>query len=374
MLLFGGTFDPPHIGHAALLRAAAQRIRPERILIIPAFQAPLKGAAGAAAADRCRLAEAGLLSELPKRWRRLARIDISELESRRVVYTVETLQRLKKTSDELHFVVGSDSAASWNRWKEPSALKAGCRWWTAARPGAWGPIPAHFGRLRARMPAISSTELRQALAEGRDVSPWLAPGVLAYIEKKGLYGQGRLQDLSAWLKPRRYQHCLNVARLASALARRWDADEDRARLAGLVHDCGRGLKSDKMPRYTLARRLSVPARGATILHNPLLLHAYISADLAERRFGVKDPAVLSAVRKHTLGAARMSLLDRVVYVADAVCEDRDYPEAGMLRRLAFRDLDKAFFACVSNKLAHALGSGSWLHPLTVKVWNTLARK
>ena len=83
VLLFGGSFDPPHLGHAALLKAAAQRVRPERILIIPAFQAPLKSVRAAPAADRARMAQLGLLAALPSRLRRAAEVDPRELRGRR---------------------------------------------------------------------------------------------------------------------------------------------------------------------------------------------------------------------------------------------------------------------------------------------------
>jgi nicotinate-nucleotide adenylyltransferase len=373
-LLFGGSFDPPHAGHADLLRAAAERIRPERILVVPAFQAPLKGAPGAPAADRRKMARLGLVESLPARWRRRACVDSSELRSKRKVYTIETVRRLKRDGMELHCAIGSDSAASWPRWKERKSLESSCLWWTVARPGDWGRVPKHFSRLPGRMPAISSSQLRRDLAEGRDVSAQVRPAVLAYIEKKGLYGRGLLKNMAATLKPLRYEHSLNVGRLAGALARRWKSDEDRARLAGLIHDCGRALPVGKMPDYVLARRLKTPERRETIVRCPLLLHAYISEDLARRRFGVADAAVLSAVRKHTLGAASMSRLDRIVYVADACSQDRGYDEAPLLRELAFRDLEAAFTACVRLKLVHTLKSGSWLHPLTVTVWNNLATK
>lgn len=373
-LVFGGTFDPPHVGHAKLLRAAAEHIRPDSILVVPAFQAPLKEAPGAPAADRGRMAQLGLLESLPVPWRRRCRLDFSELRSGRKVYTIETVRRLKKNVGELHFAVGSDAAACWNRWKSARELEALCRWWTAARPGAWGRIPAHFGRLPGAMPDISSTQLRRDLAEGRDVSRFLSPAVMAYIHRNGLYGLGLLKNLQSSLKSSRYEHSLNVARLGAALARRWNEDERHARLAGLLHDCGRTLSIRQMPGYVLKHSLKVPARRETIARHPLLLHAYISEDLARRRFAVADRAVLSAVRKHTLADRFMSRLDRIVYVADACSEDRGYAEAPALRKLAFHDMEEAFAACLRLKLEHALDRDYWIHPLTVTVWNNLAAK
>ncbi|MCX5797472.1 MAG: bis(5'-nucleosyl)-tetraphosphatase (symmetrical) YqeK [Elusimicrobia bacterium] len=372
VLLFGGSFDPPHVGHAALLKAAADRIKPDRILVIPAFRAPLKRAQAAPAAGRLRLLRLGLLPLLPSRWRRVARIDTRELLSRRRVYTVETLARLKaeRPDWELHFVVGSDWAAAWSEWRARKRLTKLCRWWTALRPGApSGRIPPHFTVIRRPMPDVSSTGLRADLAAGLDCSRWLQPRAADFIARRGLYGTGLPAALKSGLKPGRFVHTLAVRRLAEALARRWGDDPRRASLAALLHDCGRLIKKRRWARYALDHGLRVPLLAQVARRQPGLLHAYVGAHLARRRFGCRERAVLRAVRNHTLGSLSMSRLERILYVADAVSEDRTHPEAAPLRRLAFRDLEAAFAAGLAAKLSHAVGRGAWLHPLSVSLWN-----
>ena len=373
-LVFGGSFDPPHKGHAALLSAAARAIDPDRILVVPAWRNPLKERRPVSAADRLAMTRLGVLDALPGQWRRRAVIRSDELRRGRPVYTVETLAKLARELPraELHFVVGWDSACQFPRWKQPEQLKKLARWWTARRPGASGEPPAFFARLKEPMPEASSTEVRSRLTLGEDASGLLVPAVRAFIERRGLYGLSRLDALSRMLKPQRFEHSRSVARLAGALARRWGADEEKALLAGLLHDCGRSVPVERMGAYARSRRLRVPEREKTAAANPVALHAHISEDLCKRRFGVDDAAVLSAVRKHTLGDESMSLLDRLVYVADACSEDRRYPEAASLRRLAFDDLDEAYEACVSNKLRWCLEGGLWIHPLTLSAWNALA--
>jgi nicotinate-nucleotide adenylyltransferase len=375
VLVFGGSFDPPHRGHAALLSAAAAAVRPERILIVPSWRAPLKGAPAAPAAERAELVRRAILARLPARWRRVARLDLSEVRARRRVYTVETLARLKaaRPADELHFVVGADAAASFARWKNPARLRRLATWWCGARPGA-ASAPAGFRRVPGRFPDLSSTQLRAALALGQDCSDALDPETLALIERRGLYGRALLARLRATLKPGRFEHTLNVAALADALARRHGADPERARLAGLLHDAGRRFPPPVLAAYARRHRLKAPHRERTAALAPMLLHAYASERLARTEFGVEDPGVLSAVRKHTLGAPRMALLDRVLYVADACSADRGHPGAARTRALAFDDLDAAFERCVADKLAHALARGAWLHPATVELWNSLVAR
>lgn len=372
LLVFGGSFDPPHEGHAALLAAAFRHLKPVRALIVPAFQSPLKTTASAPACERLALIREGLLKRLPDDARRKTALDLSELKSRRPVYTVDTLKRLKRLHPavELHFLTGSDAAASFERWKNPAALRRLARWWAGARPASRAFVPTFFGRLPGRFPDVSSTEIRRKLAFGE--KPYgLAPSVLKRIYTRGLYGTRIVSTLRERLSSFRFEHTLAVARLAEALAKRWDGDIEKARLAGLLHDCGRMTALKDMAGYARRKRLPVPAVEQTARHAPLLIHSYISADLARRVFGVDDPEVLEAVRRHTLGGPRMSLLDKILYTADATSEDRVHAEAAALRRLAFADLDKAFKRCVSIKISHALSEGRWLHPATVALWNCL---
>jgi predicted HD superfamily hydrolase involved in NAD metabolism len=140
-------------------------------------------------------------------------------------------------------------------------------------------------------------------------------------------------------------------------------------LAALLHDCGRLIKKERLARYALDHGLRAPLLADIARRQPGLLHACVGEDLARRRFGCRDRAVLRAVRSHTLGSPSMSRLDRVLYVADAASEDRSHPQAAPLRRLAFQDLDAAFAASLAAKLCHAVQKGRWVHPSSVSLWN-----
>jgi predicted HD superfamily hydrolase involved in NAD metabolism len=294
----------------------------------------------------------------------------------RPVYSVETLTRLANLDPrgELHFVCGQDAAASFPRWKRPERLKKLAAWWYGVRPDCRDEPPKFFKRVPGRFPAVSSTELRASLALGEDCGDLLLPEVEAYIQERGIYGLALLKRLRETLKPPRYEHTLNVARLADALARRHGVDAGKARLAGLLHDAGRRLPPPLVAEYVRKRRLKAPERDLTAALEPMLLHAYVSEDLARREFGVTDEDVLSAIRKHTLGDETMSALDKVVYVADACSADRAHPGARETRELAFSDLDAAFERCLADKLHHALARRAWLHPLTIALWNSLAAR
>jgi len=370
VLVYGGSFDPPHRGHAALLLAAAKKINPDRILVVPAYRAPLKDAPQASSKDRLTMARLGILDPLPSKWRSRCRIDAREARARRQVFTVETLGALEGA--DLHFLCGQDSAVSFPKWRDPSRLKALATWWYGARPGAEGRPPAHFRQVPGRFPSISSSEIRSRLALDRDCAGDLPPSVLSYIQKRNLYGKRMVTRLRTTLSPSRYEHTLNVAALAESLARRWGADPVKALIAGLLHDAGRRYPPHELARYARQRRLAVPERAIILDLAPMLLHAYVSADLARREFGVTDAEILNAVRRHTLGDRRLGLLDKILYVADACAIDRTHATSAATRALAFDDLDAALKRCIADKLLHAVSRDAWLHPLTVNLWNSLA--
>ncbi len=374
ILVFGGSFDPPHKGHAALLDAAARQLRPDRILVVPAFQAPLKGRPGASAADRLRLIRLGLLPALPKKWRKRTRVELSEIKSRKQIFTIDTLSNLKRrySNAELNFVTGADSAATFNLWKNPAGLKKLALWWTATRPGADEKIPSFFSRIEGRMPDVSSTEVRHRLAIGEGVDDLLSPLVRKSIARRKLYGVRLLERLEVSLKSSRLEHVLCVAELAESLARRWNQDADKARLAGLLHDLGRSIPIPEMPSFARRHRVKVPDLKGIEAQNPALAHAHLSEHLA-RKMGYTDPELLSAVRKHTLGDGHMAPLDRLLFVADACSSDRNYDGVERLRELAFKNLDLAFSAVVKDKLGHVKKKGHWLHPNARRLWNSLRK-
>lgn len=179
-----------------------------------------------------------------------------------------------------------------------------------------------------------------------------------------------LSRLRATLSPNRYAHVRAVARWAEALARRYGESPARARLAGLLHDCGKEIPGPTQAALVKKWRLPVPGREFILKSGHLgLFHAHVSAAVAEREYGVKDKAVLSAVRAHTLGAEKMSALDRILYIADFSSSDRTYPAAAQVRAAARRDLGMAFRETLRWKLQYVLMRGGAVHPMAVDLWN-----
>lgn len=366
-LVFGGGFDPVHRGHLALLRRAAARLRPGRVVLLPSGRPPHKQRPAAPFAARVEMLRMALAS-LPAGLRRRVVIDRSEGKGRGPHYTYLLLRKLARRHPgaQLWLLMGSDQFAELPAWKRPAEVRARSKVAAGGRPGAGRPRPPEAEPdlwLGGGFPDLSSTRLRGRIASGESAAADLPPGVWEVLRRRGLYGTGWICSLKKALKAGRIRHTLAVASLAGELARRHGLDEWKAQQAALLHDCGRALTPAAMVRYVRRRRLRVPALERTARENPMLLHAFVGADLARRRFGVGDREVLLAIERHTLGAPEMGSLERLLYVADAASEDRGFPGAGRLRALARRDLDSAFKAAVRMKLDWVGRQGAWKHPM-----------
>jgi predicted HD superfamily hydrolase involved in NAD metabolism len=161
----------------------------------------------------------------------------------------------------------------------------------------------------------------------------------------------------------RYAHCVRVARLASRLARIHGEDPGRAVVAGMLHDLARLYSAEKLLEEARRRGMPVDRYAAA---NPIVLHAGLGAALARERFGITDGGILSAIEKHTLGAAVMSPLDTIVYLADGLEPGRAFAGRQQLVRLAERDLGEAFSAVLASHISHLKEQGITPAPQTAE--------
>lgn len=142
--------------------------------------------------------------------------------------------------------------------------------------------------------------------------------------------------MKAHLKPSRYTHSLGVEKMAVRLARRHGADAAKAAFAGRYHDIAKCFTQEEM--NDCVRKFGLPE--VYIDNNPLA-HSKVAAEILRSEFGVTDEEVLNAVRSHTTGRTGMSLLEEIVYVADAIEENRSYEGLSELQEQALTDLDGA---------------------------------
>jgi len=171
------------------------------------------------------------------------------------------------------------------------------------------------------------------------------------------------------LKPSRYQHSLGVAETAVFLARRFGVDEEQAKIAGLLHDCARQFRNEDLIAEAEKRLIMV---GDIERQMPLLLHAYIGSRLVTEKYGVSDHAIEQAIWRHTVGGAKMTKLDKIIWFADMIEPNRDYPGVERLRELAQTvSLDDMVLAGLTQSIAFVLQKGGLIHPDTVIARNEI---
>jgi nicotinate-nucleotide adenylyltransferase len=376
IIIYGGSFDPPHRGHFALIRAALETLTPAALYIVPGFRSPFKETPGAPYADRAGMLRAGLKSEGLRKGTRVS-VHHYEFERGRLTYTWRTVSffRKKHPGAELYFLMGSDCLETFHRWKHYRRILAAVRLVVGARDGFEfkNPCGLPFIRLKGRFPLLSSTGLKAGLFSGQ-AQPDLCKRVAGYIALKGLYLAGLRRRAAALMTAERFSHSASVTRLALDLALKYGADPERAAVAGMLHDIARDRGPRRLAAYARGNRLKVPALKETLRRAPVIIHSYAGAGIAKKNFGVRDRETLNAIRHHTLGSTAPGLLEKIIYVADLAAGGRAFSEAGLVRKLAFIDLDAAYAAANYVKLVYAFRVGGWLHPESIKTWNSLPEK
>ena len=358
--IYGGTFNPIHLGHMEAAKAAVKRLRLEKLYLIPAGLPPHKALGTDAPPAGKRLEMTALAAE------ELGgeALDL-ELKREGKSYTLDTLRELKKRfpKDHLFLLMGTDMFLSFQDWREPkkiAKLATLCAFSRETGDGMDEKLAAQKKYLKKDLDAdvelialprvveISSTQLREDLARGGELAKqYLAPAIYGYILREGLYGtKADLKHLSleelryvalSMLKSSRVPHVLGTEQTAAALALRWGGDETAARRAALLHDCTKKLEREQ--HLALCRQYHVPPDQEE-LREGKLLHALTGAVTAREVFG-ESAEVVDAIRWHTTGKPDMTLLEKIIYLADYIEPTRSFCDLTALRALAFEDLDRA---------------------------------
>ncbi len=166
----------------------------------------------------------------------------------------------------------------------------------------------------------------------------------------------------------RFRHTLGVAYTSAALAMAHGCDIEKARLAGLLHDCAKGIKGQE--RITLCEKNCIEITQ-TERENTSLLHSKLGVLLASREYGIEDPEILGAIRWHTTGKPEMNALEQIVYIADFIEPNREEimsidPE---IRKLAFKDLDLGCEAVMSETIRYLRQTNKTMDESTIEAYN-----
>lgn len=175
------------------------------------------------------------------------------------------------------------------------------------------------------------------------------------------------KQLKSRLDPMRYEHSLSVSYTCIALAMRYGYDLAKAELAGLMHDCAKRFTDSelitKCEKHGIA--LTEDERKA-----PAVIHAKYGAWMAEHKYGIRDEEILAAIRCHTTGKPEMSILDKILYIADYIEPRRDKASnLSDMRFLAFQDLDQTMYEILAGTLNYLTGKGGNVDSMTMQAFD-----
>ena len=176
--------------------------------------------------------------------------------------------------------------------------------------------------------------------------------IMAYVEKK--------------IGRERYVHSVSTAEEAVSLAEIYGVDPVKARIAGLLHDVGKGHAAE-------AAQYGIEFDEIETM-NPELAHGRIGAAMTRLDLGISDPEILSAIAYHTTGKANMSALDKVIYIADIIEQGRKFAGVDLIRTLAREDIDAAMMTALEKIMAFVRSKGLTLHPKSMEAYQYLKER
>ena len=375
--IYGGTFNPIHTGHMHAAVQAIDTLGLDKLLMIPDRIAPHKQIPSGSPSPEQRLEMLRIAVE------GYEKIQVSDMELKREgkSYTYLTVEALREEypGAEIFLLMGTDMFLSFHTWMNPDRIttQATLAVMYRGEKGEEVKIEARKQEMEAAGVKvvlikndtinISSTQLRRLIAF-RCAGEFLPAGVGDYIREKGLYDSAAdwknlpMEALEPivirLLNPNRVAHVLGCRDTAGELAQHWGAEVDDAARAGVLHDITKAL--DGPLQLTLCREYG------TILDEfgykyPKTLHALTGSLVAERIFG-ENEAVVSAICHHTTGKADMTLLEKIIYVADYMEPCRNFPGVEELRALAFSDITAALKLGLEMTLRHLVNLGDEVSP------------
>ncbi len=360
ILVYGGTFDPPHKGHRHLLQAALGQVDFDRVFLIPAYIPPHKNHRPALSFD----ARTGFLKDYFSDIPNLEVLDIEEKLGGKS-YTIHTVEALEKLfpGETLHFLMGTDMFLGFEKWVRFEELlqklvlvvgprERGDTERLSAQKQRLMEMYACKGIILCSMEAVPC-----ASSEIRSGSNGVVGTVLSYV--------------GAELDEKRARHTMQVADYAVTLAEKNGLDVQKSYLAGLLHDCTKC--------YPTQWHIDYAGKHGVVLTEddlacPQVLHQITAPLFAREKFGVTDGEILSAIGCHTTGKPGMSLADMVLFFADSCEPSRSYPGVDALRKAGEADLKRGTLYLLEHVTAFIKESKAYLHPQTKEARNDLIKE
>ena len=385
--IMGGTFDPIHNGHLVTAEAVRHRFKVDRVVFMPAGQPAHKANKKVTHNEHRYLMT--VLATMRNENFEVSRIEIDRPGATYTIDTIEELKKICRPDVRLYFITGADAIHQIMTWKQPERLLTLCDFVAVTRPGyEQAKLFEDIGEIREKYAsrihymevpalAISSSDIREREQKGEPIKYLVPQEVEDYIHKFGLYRDDTTEEvkfmlsietmqekLQSAISVKRYIHTLGVADEAVKLAEIYGTaqDQQKARVAGLLHDCAKDYPESMRQRFCKEYKVKTDE----IMNKQTdLIHPFLGAEVAKREYQVMDEDVLNAIRYHTTGSPNMSLLEKIIFIADYIEPNREkFGGLDEARRLAYLDLDKAMAYILENTIEYVKARGRLLHPLS----------
>jgi len=370
--VFGGTFNPVHIEHVRLAEIAVKELGLDKIIIMPTFIPPHKSVVPAPANHRIAMLKIAF-SNIPE-------VEISDYEvvKQGKSYTYLTMEYFRGVypDAELYFIVGGDMLNDFKTWKHPEKILSACTVATFGREdyfndysrekeyflSEWG---KSFVKINYVGKSFSSTKIRVYSAFSLPLIGLVPTGVEEYIKANALYTGDRYTEyVKGVLPPKRLRHTANVVITALQKVKELSLDEEKVRIAATLHDVAKYLDKDVFKDFSMPIDVPKPVE-----------HAFLGAFVAEKVMGITDEDIIDAIRFHTSGKPNMSVLAKLIFVADMIEEDRDYEGVEYLRSLYEKeDFEKCFTECLKEEVIHLLNKKSYIYKSTLDAYDYYCKK
>lgn len=370
--IFGGTFNPPHKGHIFTAQKIIEKGLADKVLFMVAATPPHKAYVGTSQEHRLNMTRAALDGE------RLIACDF-EIKKGGKSYSYETLCEMKKQNpcDEIKFIMGADMFMNLPNWYEADKLRKEFSFILVDRTEAFkNPVFKEFTEkqmnkfnmrveiLEIRTPDISSTDIRERVKKGENISGLVEEKVKEYITQNNLYKEDADTDIiiniiKNKLSEKRFKHCENVAGEAVKLAKIYGADEKKAYLAGYAHDVAKEMTLEQMNELTLHLELDDHIRSSKAL-----LHALAGACYLKKTFDISED-VYNACFYHTMGRPDMTVLEKVIFMADYIEPSRNFEGINEIRKLAYEDVDASIVKAINSTLDFLVKNNKKIYYKTV---------
>lgn len=404
--LLGGSFDPFHKGHESLIDGALRSGTVDAVIVIPSGRNPFKSGRNVSAAPyRFFMTKDAVEADYEGR-----NVFVSDIEMSYsgTSFTLTTIKEISKTSyirtflkvngikeskaEEPHaffWITGSDVLPTFDKWRKADEILKIAGLLVASRPGDGVDIDEQIERLEKVFGFVPDIEVfridgvKTASSEMRKDEDFrnCPKAVREFIKTHNLYDPDSSLDLVAdetieefyenaiklyrYLGPKRLLHTLNVGLLSCKYAAIYDRNMcDKALIAGELHDCAKEL--DESLQMKMAEE-----RSGDLFTEKKIIHSPAGAVMAQNEFGIEDPAILDAITYHTTGRGGMTLLDKIVYLADKLEPSRTYADLTKERELAVTDIDEALRLCVKSVKKKFESRGTKIHPLTIDFMDDL---